>query len=214
VNVVAACDFRSVGRVDNHHGVADNRVGTGGAVRAPDGCALKIRYRSWVALVLWTPFGALLAVGGTAGATGGDPSAAIFAAIGVFVVAFTWWPVLVLSSDGLAVRNLRTRRMAWADVARVDVGSQLSHLGRFWRHVHLVARGSSPRLAAQAYPGLLVHTRSAGTIAVCAIRQSVLDKSESGRAYRVVAELTAARRAAHRGDDPVAAVRALRRGHL
>jgi hypothetical protein len=165
-----------------------------------------------VALLLWTPFGAVLAVGGAAGATGGDPPAAILAALGVFIVALTWWPVLVLSSDGLAIRNLRTSRVEWADVARVDVGSQLLHLGRFWRHVHRFARGSSPRLDAQAYPGLLVHTRSDGTIAVYAIRQSVLDKTEKGRAYRVAEELTAARRAAHRGDDPVAAVHALRRG--
>ena len=190
----------------------DNGFGTGCAAHAPDGSALRIRYRSWVSLVLWTPFGALLAVGGAAGATGGDPPAAILGALGVFIAASTWWPVLVLTSDGLTVRNLRTWRVEWADVATVNVGSQLSHLGRFWHHVHRVARGPSPRLAAQAYPGVLVHTRSAGTIAVYAIRQSVLDKTESGRAYRVVAELTAARRAAHRGDDPVAAVRALRRG--
>lgn len=165
-----------------------------------------------MALVLWTPIGALLAVGGAAGATGGDPPAAIIAALGVFIVALTWWPVLVLTSVGLTVRNLRSWRVEWADVATVNVGSQLSHLGKLWRHLHRVVRGSSPRLAAQAFPGVLVHTRSAGTIAVYAIRRSVLDKTESGRAYRVVAELTAARHAAHRGDDPVAAVRALRRG--
>ena len=173
---------------------------------------MKIRYRSWVALLLWTPFGALLAVGGTAGAASGDPAASILAACGVFIVAFTWWPVLVLTSDGLMVRNLKTSRVEWADVATVDVGSQLAQMGRFWRHVHRVTRGSSPRVAAQAYPGLLIHTRSAGTIAVSAIRQSVLDHTQSGRAYRVANELTVARRAAHRGDNPLAAVHALRNG--
>ena len=173
---------------------------------------MKIRYRSWVALLLWTPFGALLAVGGMAGATSGDPPAAILAACGAFIVALTWWPVLVLTSEGLTVRNLTRSRVEWADVATVNVGSQLAHLGSFWRHIHRLVRGSSPRLDAQAYPGLLIHTRSAGTIAVCAIRRSVLDNTQSGRAYRVANELTAARRAAHRGDNPIAAVHALRHG--
>ncbi|MFL6237913.1 MAG: PH domain-containing protein [Actinomycetes bacterium] len=66
-----------------------------------------------------------------------------------------WWPRLVVRSEGLEVRNVRTVLLPWADIKGVRVGSQLPLMGRFWQ----VIGDRAGTIGERGYPGLLVDLR-------------------------------------------------------
>jgi hypothetical protein len=172
----------------------------------------RLRYRSWVRVSTWTLLGLLFTVGGVGGVDGGNPAAVVFAGLGLVVVAFAWWPRLVVTGDGVVIRNLTSTRLAWRDVAAIRVKPQLPYLGPGWRRIDAFSRASrGPGLGAQEYPGLVINTHSQGPIVFVALQRSVIF-TRPGIAERVAAELIAARQAAAKHRDPVEAVRMLRAG--
>jgi hypothetical protein len=165
----------------------------------------RLRYRSPVRVLTWTPIGILFVVAGVGATTGEDPPAVIFAGLGAVVLMYAWWPRLVISRDGVEVRNLTTTRLAWRDIAGVGVRSQLPYLGRTMRGVHALARARGPGIGEQGYPGLVLNTRSLGPVAVVAAQRSVISR-RTGYAERVGEDLRVARRAVARRLDPIDAV--------
>lgn len=171
----------------------------------------RIVYRSWFRLAYAVPLGLALAGGGTQAPGSGDPAAVAFVPGGLFIVGYALWPRLVLDSRGLTVRNGSSTTFSWADIKRPRVEAQLPHLGGFMRA--LSRQGSASRegrgFRPSGYPGLVLHTRSAGSAAVLAVQRHPLN--EGGFPDRVAHEIEIARRAVSKHLDPIKAVRASRR---
>jgi hypothetical protein len=166
----------------------------------------RLRYRSPVRVLIWTPFGVVFIVAGIGSTTEGNAPAVVFAGLGLVVLGFAWWPRLVISRDGVEVRNLAVTRLAWHDVGGVGVRSQLPYMGRVMQRIHSFAqRSRGPGVGTQGYPGLVINTHSLGPVAVVAAQRSVLS-GRAGYADRVGEELVVARHAAARHVDPVRAV--------
>ena len=98
----------------------------------------------------------------------------------------------------------------WAEVRSLEVGVQMPFLGMASQELHRYGSKGRRRTAPEPNTGLLVHTKGNGTQAALAIRRNVLGQEIGDFAQNVLAEVTAARQAARRGGDPVAAVQALR----
>jgi hypothetical protein len=71
----------------------------------------RLRYRSPVRVLTWTPVGVLFIVAGVGATKAEEPPAVIFAALGAVVLMYAWWPRLVISREGVEVRNLRVTRL-------------------------------------------------------------------------------------------------------
>jgi len=171
---------------------------------------MKLVYRARVVQRVWLPFSvAMIAV--TAVGIGLPDS--IFLALGLLglvVSAYAWWPVMQLTEDGLIIRNVRSVSVPWAQLQSVEVGVQLPFLGMVSQELHRYGSNLRGLKASAPNVGLLVHTKADGTRAALAIRRNVLGQELGDFAQQVLAEVTAARQAARRGADPVAAVQALR----
>jgi hypothetical protein len=161
--------------------------------------------RSWRRVTGLGLFG--LAMSFTAvGAASSDPIfTAVFGPLGLFSLAYAWWPRLVITDDALEVRNWRTKTIPWNKVRRVHTADQLPHLGRWWSTLHRLAY--RPLQAKDVgYLGLCVRTDS-GTVPVMAFQGASpwmgVRSSAPGWLLRTNERVTEAMRAAHRGDSPL-----------
>ncbi|MDX6214216.1 MAG: hypothetical protein QOF82_3303 [Frankiales bacterium] len=161
----------------------------------------RIVYRSTFRLLTSVPGGAFLAVVSTGAGLTGDPAALVFLPVGIFLVLFALWPRLVVDSHGVTVRNLRSRTVVWSQVKAARVERQLPLLGAPWKWLGR-RRGLDP--GSGGYPGLVLRT-SVGALPVIAVQRQAL--LQGGFADRVAEQVTAARRAARVGHDPVHAAR-------
>lgn len=172
----------------------------------------RLRYRSWVRLAFWTPLGLFFAVGGVGRVGGGDLGAAVFAGLGLAVLAFAWWPCLLITRDGVVIRNFTSTRLAWRDVADIRVKPELSYLGVGSSRIDAFAQFARETGLGQgvgADPGLIINTHSRGPIPVFAVQRRTIF-SRPRFAERVARELAVARQAVATHRDPVEAVRTLR----
>jgi hypothetical protein len=118
---------------------------------------------------------------------------------------YAWWPRLVISREGVEVRNLTVTRLAWRDVAGVSMNSQLPYLGRTMRVIHALAQARTFGIGDQGYPGVVINTHSLGPVAVAAAQRSVVS-GRPGYAERVGEDLLVARQAVAKRLDPINAV--------
>lgn len=171
---------------------------------------MQLVYRARVVGRVWLPFSAAMLAVFALGIGIGDPIFIGLSALGLVVSVYAWWPVMHLTPDGLIIRNLRSVSVAWTDMRSVEVGVQMPFLGTASQALNRYGSNFRGRRASAPNIGLLVHTKEDGTQAVLAIRRNVLGQEIGDYAQHVLAEVTAARQAARRGGDPIAAVQALR----
>lgn len=122
---------------------------------AENGCVRRTAsFRSGTRLLIVPLLGIALAafVGSDAGGVGGIVAGVV---IFVLITALAWWPRVVVDERGIAVRNIRTYRFAWDEVAGLAVEDQLPELGRFWRVFHGIFGQSDT-----GFLGLVVATRT------------------------------------------------------
>jgi len=171
---------------------------------------MQLVYRARVVGRVWLPFGVVMVAVFALGIGISDPIFTGLGALGLVVSAYAWWPVMRLTADGLIIRNMRPVLVAWADMRSVELGVQMPFLGMASQELHRYGSKSRGRKASTPNTGLLVHTKENGTHAALAIRRNVLGQEIGDYAQHVLAEVTAARQAARRGGDPIAAVQTLR----
>jgi hypothetical protein len=171
---------------------------------------MKLVYRARVVGRVWLPFGVVMLAVTALGVSINDSIFMGLGALGLLVSAYACWPVLHLTADGLVIRNLRSVSVPWADVRSLEVGVQMPFLGMASQELHRYGSNLRGRKASAPNVGLLVHTSANGTQAALAIRRNVLGQEIGDYPHNVLAEVTAARQAARRGTDPIAAAEALR----
>src|SRR5450631_104156 len=171
---------------------------------------MQLVYWARVVRRLWLPFGVVMLAVTALGIGISDSIFTGLGALGLVVSAYASWPVMRLTADGLIIRNLRSVSVAWADVRSLELGVQMPFLGMASQELHRYGTNLRGRKAAAPNVGLLVQTKDNGTQAALAIRRNVLGQEIGDYAQQVLAEVTAARQAARRGGDPIAAVKALR----
>jgi hypothetical protein len=129
------------------------------------------------------------------------------------VLGLVWWPRLVVTTDGVTVRNVFAQTIAWRQLRKPRVESQKPYLGGVWAHLDRVAeaRRGGPGIGRGGFPGLVLRSHVMSPVAVFAVQSSVLSAEGSGLPHRVADELQMARRAVSDKDDPVDAIRKCRR---
>src|SRR5512133_1253407 len=103
-------------------------------------CVVRSKWR----LVFWSLWSTALFVVAFLMVRDGDLPAVILCVGAVGIVVVVWWPRLVVGSDGIEVRNLRTVRLRWREVKDVTVKRQLPFMGRFWNAIYL-PKGIGPK---------------------------------------------------------------------
>jgi len=171
--------------------------------------------RRHIAVRSWRRVVGLGSVGLTATAiwplSGDLVSSLVVVPLGLFAVAYAWWPRLLVTESAVEVRNLRTRRVHWQDVERIITADQVPNLPRVWRSLNRwFGRGGVKDVG---YLGLCVTSRH-GVVPVIAL-QAVspwwnLRRTSPGWLVGIERRLRSTLQAARSGRSAVDAYRASR----
>jgi hypothetical protein len=116
-----------------------------------------------------------------------DPAFSAFVAVLVMVVFCfaAWWPVVVVRTEGIMVRNLRTTRIPWARIERIRVEDQTPYRTGW--------AGFLGSITVRSITGLVVHLHGDAAVASSALQGTsgfwTLGKSDPAWLQHLAVEL-------------------------